>query len=180
MDEQILVERLKAGDRRAVDNLVNQYQAPLFAFILRMIGNQETAEDIFQETWIRVIRSIGMFRGNSKFSTWLFQIAVNLVRDEQRKTKGKTHLPLDEYADRLSCQPGVDPFTLLKARRVREIVETLPPKMREAVILKYFHDFGEGEIANIVGCPEGTIKSRLYHAAQIIRKKWEHAELKKE
>ncbi len=180
MDEQLLIERLKTGDNRAVDSLVNLYKAPLFAFILRLTGNRENTEDIFQETWIRVIRSIRFFRGDSKFSTWLFQIAVNMVRDEQRKTKGKNHLPVDEYEDILSCPPGVDPFTLMKARRVREIVETLPSKMKEAVILKYFHDFDDREIAGIVGCPEGTVKSRLYNAAQMIRKKWECAEMKKE
>lgn len=180
MDEQLLIERLKSGDRRAIDSLVNQYKAPLFAFILRMTGNPENTEDLFQETWIRVMRSIRMFRGESKFSTWLFQIAVNLVRDEQRKSKGKSHIPLDEFPDILSCPPGVDPFTLMKARRVREIIETLPPKMKEAIVLKYFHDFSDAEIAEVAGCPEGTVKSRLFHAAQAIKKKWEYAELKKE
>ena len=86
MEEQLLIERVKAGDTRAVDILVNHYKTPLFTFILRMTSNYETTEDLFQETWIRVIRSIRRFRGEAKFSTWLFQIAVNQVRDELRKT----------------------------------------------------------------------------------------------
>ena len=179
-EEQLLIERVKAGDSRAVDALVNLYKTPLFAFILRMTSHYETAEDIFQETWIRVIRSIHRFRGESKFSTWLFQIAVNRVRDEVRKTKGKMYVSIDDVTDTLSCSPDVDPYRLMKAKRVREMIDTLSPKMREAVILKYFHDFNDSEIAEIAGCPEGTVKSRLYKAAQLLKKKWEYAELNRE
>ena len=178
MEEQLLVERVKAGDTRAVDTLVNHYKAPLFAFILRMTGNYETTEDLFQETWIRVIRAIHRFRGDSKFSTWLFQIAVNQVRDQLRKTKGKTYVPIDEMTETLSCSPDIDPYQLMKAKRVREMVDALPHKMREAVTLKYFHDFTDSEIAEIIGRPEGTVKSRLYKAAQLLKKNWIFAELK--
>ena len=86
-EEQELVARLKADDPGAVDEIVEKYKRQLFAFILRMIGNYESAEDIFQETWLRAVRSVKHFRGESRFSTWLFQIAANLCRDSIRRSK---------------------------------------------------------------------------------------------
>ncbi|RPJ73321.1 MAG: sigma-70 family RNA polymerase sigma factor, partial [Alphaproteobacteria bacterium] len=157
MDEQQAVERLRNGDMRAIGVLMAQYKGPLYSFILRMIGNYDTAEDVFQETWIRVARAVHRFRGDSKFSTWLFQIAGNLCRDELRRVKGKTQVPVEDFTEELSCDPSVNPFKLMEAKRVREIVDELPDKMPEVVILKYFHDLGDDEIAEIAGCPEGTV-----------------------
>lgn len=176
MDEQQLVERLKAGDERAVGPLMEQYKSPLFAFIVRMINDYEAAQDVFQDTWIRVVRSIGKFRGDAKFSTWLFQIAINLCRDTLRKRKGKTFVQLEDAAESLSCDPSVNPFAILKAQRVQEVIEELPPKMREVIILKYYHDLSDAEIADIAGCPEGTVKSRVFRGMQIFKKKWEFRE----
>ncbi len=141
-EEQELVERLKADDPGAIDEIVEKYKRQLFAFILRMIGNHETAEDIFQETWIRVVRSIKRFRGDSKFSTWLFQIAANLCRDSIRQSKKGVLVPLEE-ADYLTCDPGIDPYRIMEAKQVRQIVEELPVKMREVIVLRYFHDMND-------------------------------------
>ncbi len=176
MHEQTLIERLKAGDHGAINDIVDKYKGPLFAFILRMVNDHADAEDIFQETWIKVIKHVSRFRGDAKFSTWLFQIARNLCRDAGRKKKRGIHVPIEDYEDSLSCEPEVDPFRILKAKRVRKIVDSLPVKMKETVLLRYFHDLNEYEISEVLGCPVGTVKSRLYRAANILRKKWEFLE----
>ncbi len=81
----MLVERLRSGDPGAIDEIVERYKHPVYAFIIRMIGNRDTADDLFQETWLRVVRSAGSFRGDAKISTWLFQIALNQCRDHIRR-----------------------------------------------------------------------------------------------
>ena len=176
VQEHTLIERLKAGDHGAIDEIVEMYKGPLFAFIVRMVNDNTTAEDIFQETWIKVIKHAGKFRGDAKFSTWLFQIALNLCRDAMRKEKRWSHVPIEDYEDSLYCEPKTDPYRIMKAQRVRKIVAGLPVKMKEAVVLRYFHDLNEYEISEVIGCPVGTVKSRLYRAAEIIRKKWELSE----
>jgi RNA polymerase sigma-70 factor, ECF subfamily len=174
--EKILIERMQAGDHKAVDEIFERYKGPLFGFIVRIIHDNDAAEDVFQETFIKMVRYIGKFKGNSKFSTWLFQIALNQCRDTLRKGKNKTFVPVEDYEESLSIEPAADPYRIMKSQRVRAIVDSLPDKMRETVVLRYFHDMSEHEIAEIVGCPEGTVKSRLFRAAGIIRKKWKLSE----
>ena len=174
MEEHILIGRIKDGDPKAVDEIVEKYKGPLFAFILRMISDHDDTEDIFQETWLRVIRYIHNFRGDSKFSTWLFQIALNLVRDAERKKKHWFYVPIENYEDTLSIAPDIDPFRMLKAQQVRKVVDALPVKLREVIVLRYFHDMSDQEISEIAGCPVGTVKSRFYKASKVFRKKWEH------
>lgn len=174
MEELELIGRVKDGDARAVDELVETYKRPLFAFILRMIDNHETAEDIFQETWIRVIRYIGNFRGDAKFTTWLFQIALNLCRDELRRKSRATLDSIDDHVHHLSQDPDVNPEKMMRAEQVRKVVNDLPDKMREVILLRYYHDMTDSEIACVVGCPEGTVKSRFYRASEILRNKWTH------
>ena len=174
MNEQELINRVKEGCPKAMDDIVEAYKDPLFAFILRMSQNHSTAEDIFQETWLKVVRYIRDFRGDSKFSTWLFQIALNLFRDAERKRKNLLYEPIEDHIKTLSCDPDVDPIRIIKAGKVRKIVNELPSKMREVIVLRYFHELRDSEIAEIVGCPEGTVKSRCFRASGILRKKWDH------
>jgi len=173
MEEHDLIRRVRDGDPSAMDEIVDEYKNPLFAFILRMTGNHAAAEDVFQETWLRVVRYIHAFRGDSKFSTWLFQIALNLCRDTERKKKKWKYESIDDHVRNLSVEPGVDPVKMMRERQVRRMVDELPAKMREVVVLRYYHDMSDREIAEIAGCPEGTVKSRFYRASEILRKKWE-------
>jgi len=168
---QDFAERLKARDPGVIDDVVDQYKEPLFAFIVRMVNNYDAAEDIFQETWIRVIRHINSFRGEAKFSTWLFQIARNAYKDTLRKKKYLCYVSLEE-ADELTCEPTVDAANINKMEHVRKIVAGMPIKMKEAVVLRYYHDLKIKEISEILGCSAGTVKSRISRGSAIIRKKW--------
>ena len=139
MSEQLLIRRLRNGDPEALDDLVDEYRRPLFAFIMRMVGDQTAAEDIFQDTWIKVIRSVHKFRGEAKLSTWLFQVALNQVRDALRKKGRHHHVPLDEAIE-VPSRDGVDVDRILRAEEVKRMVAKLPVKMREVVVLKFYHD----------------------------------------
>lgn len=168
----MLVERLRQGDAGAIEEIVEKYKRQVFAFIVRMVNERETAEDLFQETWLRVIRSARGFRGDAKISTWLFQIALNLCRDHIRKVGKTVMVPLDE-AGPLTCEPGVDPIKMLQANEVRNMVNELPVKMREVVVLRFYHDMDDREIAETVGCPYGTVKTRYHRAIKLLSKKWD-------
>ena len=137
-----------------------------------MIGNRDTADDLFQETWLRVVRSAGSFRGDAKISTWLFQIALNQCRDHIRKT-GKVQLTSLEDAEQLTCDPGIDPLKMLEADRVRAMIRELPQKMREVIVLRMYHDLDDREIAAAIGCPVGTVKTRYHRALKLLEKKWD-------
>ncbi len=159
-----------------VDQVVERFSKPLFAFIMRMIDDQATAEDIFQDTWIRVIRNIGTFRGDCRFSTWLFQIALNLCRNQMRRKARRSFVGIEE-ASNLADDPGVDGMKILQAQKVRRLVASLPPKMREVIVLRYYHNKTDVEIAEVTGLPPGTVKSRIHRATALLRSKIESTEL---
>jgi len=169
-DETALVDRLQSGDPEAIDEVVDVFSKPLYAFILRLVGDSVTAEDIFQETWIRVIRHIGGFRRQAKFSTWLFQIALNQSRSSMRRSSSREYVALED-APELSQDPDVDAESILRAEKVRKIVDSLPPKMREVVVLRFYNEKSEQEIAEIIDCPLGTVKSRLHRAMIFLKEK---------
>jgi len=171
-DDRLLVARLQQGDAGAIEEIVEKYKRQVFAFIVRMVDEHETAEDLFQETWLRVVRSARSFRGDAKISTWLFQIALNLCRDHIRKIGKTVMVPLEE-AEPLTCEPGVDPIRMLEANEVRRMVNELPVKMREVVVLRFFHDLDDREIAETIGCPVGTVKTRYHRAIKMLSKKWD-------
>lgn len=135
-----------------------------------MVNNYDVAEDIFQETWIRVIRHISSFRGDAKFSTWLFQIARNVYRDSMRKKRGLFYISIEE-TEELTSESTVDITNINEMEYVRKIVAGLPVKMKEVIVLRYYHDLKIKEISEVLGCSPGTVKSRIFNALKIIRKK---------
>jgi len=168
-----LVERLKQGKPGAIDEVVRTYQKPLYSFIVRMVENRETADDVFQETWIRVIRHIGSFRGDSRFTTWLFQIALNQCRNVMRKQSRRSFVDIEDVSQSLAVEPEVDADRILASGKVKKMLASLPVKMREVLILRYYHDKSEQEIAEIIGTPLGTVKSRIHRATSMLRDKME-------
>ena len=175
-EESALILELKQNNPEVVDQVVERFSKPLFAFIMRMIDDQATAEDIFQDTWIRVIRNIGTFRGDCRFSTWLFQIALNLCRNQMRRKARRSFVGIEE-ASNLADDPEVDGMKILQAQKVRRLVASLPPKMREVIVLRYYHNKTDVEIAEVTGLPPGTVKSRIHRATELLRSKIESTEL---
>lgn len=154
-----LVRALAAGDGAALAELCSRWERPLYRFLHRA-GAGDDADDLFQETWIRVVRAADRFDAERRFSTWLFQIALNLARDLGRR-RVRVDVPSltdpadDESTDRL--ERTLDAHRLLAA---------LPEAQREVLLLRLFADRSEEECAEILGCPRGTVKSRFHHAVK--------------
>jgi RNA polymerase sigma-70 factor (ECF subfamily) len=163
------MERVQAGDERALGELLERYRSRLFAFLSRRSGDPDSADDLFQETWIRVARARDSFDPKRSFSTWLFQIANNLCRDlfRRREVETRAKRTLREAAQsdpRARTAPRLD-AKLDVERRLAQ----LPDRLRAVLVLRYFHGFGEREMAEILEIPQGTVKSRLHHAVRILR-----------
>jgi len=160
----ILVQR---GDATAFEHLLQRYRQRLYGFLLRRASPQGI-EDLFQETWLRVVRARESFDPARRFSTWLFQIANNLCRDGTRRSvleaKEQARLQSDTAAH------GGDGSAALDTRLdVQQRLARLPERLREVLVLRFFEDLGEREIAEIVGVPPGTVKSRLHAAVRALR-----------
>ncbi|MFC1544713.1 RNA polymerase sigma factor [Gemmatimonadota bacterium] len=171
-EESLLVEGLKRGDPAAADELFKRYSRPLHAFIMRMTGERHTAEDIFQDTWVRIVRNIDSFRGDCKFSSWMFQIALNLCRNLARGQSRREFVELDK-AGVLAQDPDVDADRILLAVKMKKLVASLPDKMREVVVLRFYHEKTDFEIAEITGLPAGTVKSRIFRGMKLLKDKIE-------
>ncbi|MFI5364417.1 MAG: RNA polymerase sigma factor [Candidatus Binatia bacterium] len=155
-DEE-LVGRVAQGNEPALAELLRRYERPLSHFIFRHTNGRDV-EDLYQETWLRVVRAAARFDRSRRFSTWLFQIAVNLCRDWRRAAPPEpAELPSTAAAPDAAARTdaGLDAARLLAL---------LPEPQRAVVILRYYHDLSEDEVARILDCPKGTVKSRLHNA----------------
>jgi RNA polymerase sigma-70 factor (ECF subfamily) len=161
--------RVQRGEAQAFETLFERYGPRLFAFLARRCGDATTAEDLLQETWLRVVRARERFDPRRRFSTWLFQIANNLCRDRarRREVESRGHQRVREEID---SEPGRGPAPHLELRlELQRRISELPDRLSEVLVLRYYHDLSEREIAQIAGVPPGTVKSRLHKAVQILR-----------
>jgi RNA polymerase sigma-70 factor (ECF subfamily) len=156
-DEQLAAEVAK-GDERALRELLVRYERPLSHFLHRYTGGRDV-EDLYQETWIRVVRNADHFDPERRFSTWLFQIAVNLCRDWLRRPPPT---PDEEAAKRETIGPGMERADA--AVDASRLLATLPEPQREVVLLRFYHDLTEQQVAEVLDIPSGTVKSRMHNA----------------
>jgi RNA polymerase sigma-70 factor (ECF subfamily) len=158
---------LQAGDERALEALMGRWKSPLYAFLSRRAGHA-FADDLFQEAWLRVVRARDRFDPRRRFSTWLFQIANNLCRDRARRRDADARRR-DAVAHEPAPAPP-DPARRTEARLDAERrLAVLPDHQREVMVLRYYHDLGEREMAELLGVPRGTVKSRLHAAVRALR-----------
>jgi len=167
-DEDLLHDAAH-GDLRAFDVIVRRYRDRLLNFVFRFLGEREAAEDVVQETFLRVLQKSEKYRASARFSTWLFTIAGNLAKSELRRRKQWHLLSLDwdEYAKRRveipddARRPDELAETEIATEAIQRAIESLSPKYRQLLILRDIQGIPYEEIAQIVGCPVGTVKSRL-------------------
>ncbi len=152
-DEE-LAGQLADGEEAALAQLLHRYEQRLYGFLSRQTGGRDV-DDIYQETWLRVVRAAPSFDPAKRFSTWLFQIAVNLCRDWHRRQRPVA----DTDPDTIPVE-GVSDARLDAGR----LLQRLSPEQREVLILRFYGDNTEAETAEILGIPVGTVKSRT-HAA---------------
>jgi RNA polymerase sigma-70 factor (ECF subfamily) len=166
-DEDLMVS-VQAGDSQALATLIDRWRGPLYAFLWRRAG--DGADDLFQESWIRVARARDRFDRSRRFSTWLFQIANNLCRDRWRRLEARRRaLDSLRHEERASGRDRVAAPELPADGRLERRLERLPERLREVLVLRYYQDRGEAEIAEILGVPRGTVKSRLHAAVRAAR-----------
>lgn len=159
--DEALMLRAQHGDARATDELIARWRLRLHAFLARR-ARQNDADDLFQETWLRVVRARDRFDTRQRFSTWLFSIANNLCRDQSRRLAVRTR---DSHAPPIAAPPLSTELRI----DVRRRLATLPDRLREVLVLRYFEDLSDLEIAAVVGVPAGTVKSRLHTAVRALR-----------
>ena len=170
-----LLERYLAGEASAFEDLVGLYEEKLFAFIVRMTGDNHLAEDVFQQTFIKVAKNAAAFDGRASFSTWLYRIARNATLDELRKRRNAPRLPDSESAgmEGVADRTAVAPLDKLvrdeQVERVRSALTLLPDAQREAFLLKEEGDLDFGAIGAILGCGRETAKSRFRLAVGKLR-----------
>jgi len=176
------MEQLIAGQDAALNDLMERHATPVFHFLCRMVGNEDDANDLAQETFVRVFRARASFRTSEKFSTWLFTIAANLARNHFRWRSRHPNVSLEaetgESEQTLgSTLPANDPapneqaLTAERARAVRAAVGKLPEDLREAIVLCEWEDHSIAEAAAILESTSKAVESRLYRARQILRER---------
>ncbi len=175
--DELLLVAYRAGDLGAFETLLVRYRGPIFNFLLRSARDRGRAEELYQDVWLRVVERCEEFRGDAKFSTWLYTIARNLCIDHQRKMKFRGHASLDAPEPR-SGQPvgervsGSGPSTEqlagggLVRERIARAVEGLPQEQREVFLLRQLQGLPFKEIAEVVGAPPNTVKSRMRYALE--------------
>jgi RNA polymerase sigma-70 factor (ECF subfamily) len=141
---------------------MKRYHGPLLSFIVRQTDIEP--EDIYQETWLRIVKNAKLYDTTRKFSTWLFQIAINLCRDAHRRRAVRGEVVSLDYADRSSV-----PETGTDVEELREGIARLPLRDREILNLRYYLGFKESEVARILGIPIGTVKGRTHRAVKRLK-----------
>src|SRR5215510_9421161 len=176
-DEE-LVDRSRGGDTESFNQLILRWERPIYALAYRVIGREEEARDVCQETFLRAFRALPGFKGQAKFSSWLYRIALNLCRDWIRRQRRAPVMQMPEGIDpgELAAENGpVESIEDLVSRReLSSVIEgamaALPEEQRTAIILKEYHGMTFQEIAEMQGCPLSTVKTRLYQGLTVIRR----------
>ncbi|MFD3164132.1 RNA polymerase sigma factor [Herpetosiphon sp. NSE202] len=173
--DEYLYQRLQAGDEAALEPLLNRYHGPVLQFFTWQLGNQSSAEDVLQEMWTRIITWNGA--PPQRFKAWMWKIATNLARDYLRSAAYRREHPHYEYANDAEYPPlhmqaePTDEWLLRNddRRSVQQALAQLSPNHREVVVLRFYQELKLEEIAEVVGVPLGTVKSRLFHALKQLK-----------
>jgi RNA polymerase sigma-70 factor, ECF subfamily len=176
-DEE-LVDRSKTGDTESFNQLVRRWERPIFALAYRTLGREEDARDVTQETFLRAFRALPGFKGDAKFSSWLYRIALNLCRDWMRKQRRTPVVAMPEGVDVDQLVSENHQTTSVEdlaaraelSRGVAKAMEHLPEEQRTAILLKEYHGLTFQEIADMTNCPLSTAKTRVYQGLTLLRK----------
>ena len=177
--DQILVERAQAGDRHAFDQLVSKYQRKLGRLLSRFIRDSAEIEDVTQEAFIKAYRALPSFRGDSAFYTWLYRIGINTAKNylvaQGRRAPTSTQFDSEEAETFESADQLRDintPESLLMSKQIGETVnsaiDALPEELRRAIVLREIDGLSYEEIADMMNCPIGTVRSRIFRAREAV------------
>ena len=180
--DQKLVERAQAGDKQAFDVLVRKYQRKVARLLSRFVRDQAEVEDVAQEAFIKAYRALPAFRGDSAFYTWLYRIGINTAKNylvsQGRRAPTTTEFDSEEaetFDDGDQLRDINTPERMLQSKQIGETVnsamEALPEELRTAIVLREIEGFSYEEIASIMECPIGTVRSRIFRAREAIADK---------
>ncbi|NOZ61076.1 MAG: sigma-70 family RNA polymerase sigma factor [Calditrichaeota bacterium] len=194
MTERDLIEQLIAGNRDRFNIMVDQWEKPIFNFALRYLGDDELARDVVQKTFIRVFKNIGKLKEAERFSSWLYQIATNLCKDEIKKRARREFLSIDRIQENsenghLMPEELIDrgnnhPDAALNQKQIGSILQKalnqLPEEQRIVIIMKEYQGLKFREIAEALGEPLNTVKSRMYYGLNALKKIFEKSNITEE
>ena len=174
-NENILIKRAVKGDNTAFETLMEKYMGVIYNIALRMSASRDDADDMTQEIMLKIFRSIASFKGNSKFSTWIYRVAVNTCLDELKKKKNKTVLSLDKEFEDDDGTSQIElkddrplPEAVAEQRELKDMVAAaithLSDEHRAVIVLRDIRGMSYSEIAEIMKCGDGTVKSRISRA----------------
>jgi len=180
--DQLLVERVQRGDKKAFELLVSKYQRKLMRLVSRLVHDQAEAEDVVQESFIKAYRALANFRGESAFYTWLYRIGVNTAKNhlvtQGRRAPTSTDADIEEaetFVDADGLRDINTPESLLASKQIAETVNAamlaLPEELRSAITLREIEGLSYDEIAEVMLCPIGTVRSRIFRAREAIAEK---------
>lgn len=174
-EEKLLVKRAKKGNISAFEELIIEHESKVYNIAYRILNNEEDAKDLSQEVFIKAFNSLHKFREDSSFSTWLYRIAMNTCIDELRKRKGRESYSIDrdiqtdegtiprEFQDK-QLNPEEELMNKELASQIQWALNHLSETYKEVIILRDFQGFDYKQISQILGCPLGTVKSRISRA----------------
>jgi RNA polymerase sigma-70 factor (ECF subfamily) len=168
--EQVLILRCQIGDKDALAELINRYHRPLRYFISHLTDNTDMTEDIFQDTWVNVIRKIHTLRNIDTFPTWLYRIARNMVYQQLRRKK-----KLSELNENIIVPDETHDSAFLPedAAQIHKCLKELHPEHKEVLVLRFLEQMSYQQIADVLGCNLNTVKSRIYYAKLALKRKME-------
>jgi len=173
-DEE-LVAAVRSGEAAAFDQLMLRWDRKIRGAAFRVLGSDDEAREVSQEAFLKAYRSLPTFKEEARFSSWLYQIALNLCRDRLRRRRGREFVSLDAMGDAapLGLRSGPSALERVQARDLADAiaaaVESLPDEQREVVVLKEYEELTFPEIAEVLGIPVSTVKTRLYRALGQLR-----------
>jgi RNA polymerase sigma-70 factor (ECF subfamily) len=179
-DEE-LVEKSIAGDLDSFNQLVQRWERPIYALAYRTIGREEDARDVVQEAFLRAFRALPGFKGQAKFSSWLYRITLNLCRDWMRRERRTPELQAPEGVDVIELAAEQGPVESVEdlvsrrdvSRRVARAMQALSEEQRTAIVLKEYQGLTFQEISELLGVPLSTVKTRLYQGLHVLRRELE-------
>lgn len=173
LSDQELMRIVQAGDFSPASEIYDRYSSRIYNFAYRFLKNSEAAEDATQEVFVKMLKHANQFHGDAKLSTWLFSITANWCRDYLRKADNKSKEPEDVLVS-LPAPAELSPERNLQRRenerRIQKALGALTPEQREAILLSRYQGLSYAEIAQISGCSEGAVKTRVFRAMETLKK----------